>query len=285
MRPEAALAKRCMLCFFRDRQGVFFSLLAVLIVLLLYLMVIRDTFISAYKAYVGVPAVIDAFMLADIVAIAGVTAPIGSIHTMIDDRLTNRGRDLGVTPMSSTAIAIGYVLGAFLVSLIMSLLLLAVTLVYLVVSGCPLGAADVLMAALLTVPSALSGAIIVFTVALLIRGSAAYSGLVAIVSAMSGFVAGVYIPMGEFPAAIGTAFSCFPVAQLTMLYRHLLGGPALDVAFAGADPSAIADFKTELGYDLTISGVTLSPELAFAISMLITAVCFAIAVLLIKKQR
>lgn len=285
MRPEAALAKRCTLCFFRDRQGVFFSLLAVLIVLLLYLMVIRDTFISAYEAYAGVPAVVDAFMLAGIVAITGVTAPIGAVHTMIDDRLTNRGRDLQVTPMSASAIAAGYVLGAFLVSLLMSLLLLAVALVYLVGSGCPLAAADVLLAVLLTVPSALSGAIIVFTVALLIRGSAAYSGLVAIVSAMSGFVAGVYIPLGELPAAIGTAFGCFPVAQLTMLYRHLLGGPAMEAAFAGADPAALADFRTELGYDLSIGGVTLTPELAFAVSMLITAACFVLAVMLIRKRR
>ena len=47
MDPSLALAKRNMLCYFRDRENVFFSLMGVLIVVLLYLIFLRDMLIGS----------------------------------------------------------------------------------------------------------------------------------------------------------------------------------------------------------------------------------------------
>ena len=48
MNASVALAKRCSLNYFRDRQSVFFSLMGVLIVVLLYLLFLRNMLIESY---------------------------------------------------------------------------------------------------------------------------------------------------------------------------------------------------------------------------------------------
>lgn len=60
MRSVLVFARRNCLCFFRDRANVAFSLMAALIVVMLYLLVLRDMMISNYPGLPGAANLIDA---------------------------------------------------------------------------------------------------------------------------------------------------------------------------------------------------------------------------------
>ena len=138
MNASLALAKRCSLNYFRDRQSVFFSLMGVLIVVLLYLLFLRNMLIESYPDVSGMGSLIDAWVLSGILGIVPVTTCAGALQTMVEDRTEGRERDILVTPMTPSQIAIGYILSTFVVGLVMSLITFVICLTYLAVTGCPL---------------------------------------------------------------------------------------------------------------------------------------------------
>jgi multidrug/hemolysin transport system permease protein len=113
MRSVLMLAKRNCLCFFRDRANVMFSLMAALIVVMLYLLVLRDMMISNYPGLPGVDNLIDAWVLAGLMGIISLTSCMGALQTMNTDRAEGKDTDFLVTPAGQWRLALGYILGTF----------------------------------------------------------------------------------------------------------------------------------------------------------------------------
>lgn len=280
-----ALAKRNTLCYLRDRQSVLFSLMAVLIVVLLYLLFLRDMLISSYPEMDGMPHLIDAWVMAGILGIVPVTASAGSLQTMIEDRVSGRDMDIAVTPLSRWEIVGGHVLSTFASGLVMSLLALVICLAYLVAVGCPLSAVGVAECAVLLVPSALSGSVIVYAMVSFIRSTGAFSGFFTVVSVMIGFLAGIYMPMGTMPEAMQVVGTLVPASQMAALFRESLCSEALGDVFAGAPADVLGGFRTDMGFDLALGGFEFSAAASLAYSLAVAAVFMAIAVLAVRRSR
>ena len=280
-----ALAKRNTLCYLRDRQSVLFSLMAVLIVVLLYLLFLRDILISSYPEMDGMPHLIDAWVMAGILGIVPVTASAGSLQTMIEDRVSGRDRDIAVTPLSRWEIVGGHVLSTFASGLVMSLLALVICLVYLVAVGCPLSAAGVAECVVLLIPSALSGSVIVYAMVSFIRSTGAFSGFFTVVSVMIGFLAGIYMPMGTMPEAMQVVGTLVPASQMAALFRESLCSDAMADVFAGAPADVLGGFRTDMGFDLALGGFEFSATASLAYSLAVAAVFMAIAVLAVRRSR
>ena len=280
-----ALAKRNTLCYLRDRQSVLFSLMAVLIVVLLYLLFLRDILISSYPEMDGMPHLIDAWVMAGILGIVPVTASAGSLQTMIEDRVSGRDRDIAVTPLSRWEIVGGHVLSTFASGLVMSLLALVICLAYLVAVGCPLSAAGVAECVVLLIPSALSGSVIVYAMVSFIRSTGAFSGFFTVVSVMIGFLAGIYMPMGTMPEAMQVIGTLVPASQMAALFRESLCSDAMADVFAGAPADVLGGFRTDMGFDLALGGFEFSAAASLAYSLAVAAVFMAIAVLAVRRSR
>ena len=280
-----ALAKRNTLCYLRDRQSVLFSLMAVLIVVLLYLLFLRDILISSYPEMDGMPHLIDAWVMAGILGIVPVTASAGSLQTMIEDRVSGRDRDIAVTPLSRWEIVGGHVLSTFASGLVMSLLALVICLVYLVAVGCPLSAAGVAECVVLLIPSALSGSVIVYAMVSFIRSTGAFSGFFTVVSVMIGFLAGIYMPMGTMPEAMQIIGTLVQASQMAALFRESLCSDAMADVFAGAPADVLGGFRTDMGFDLALGGFEFSAAASLVYSLAVAAVFMAIAVLAVRRSR
>ena len=85
MNDMLSLAKRNVLCYFRDRSSVFFSLMSVIIVILLYLLFLRDMLISANPPIDGMDRLVDAWVLSGILGIIPVTTCAGALQTMVEE--------------------------------------------------------------------------------------------------------------------------------------------------------------------------------------------------------
>ena len=278
------LAKRNVLCYFRDRGSVVFSLMAVIIVVLLYLLFLRNMLVESYPDMDGMSQLIDAWVLAGILGIVPVTTSAGSLQTMVEDRADGRMRDILVTPMGPHEVAAGYIVSTFLVGLIMSLITLIVCVAYLAATGCPLSASGVATSVVLVVPSALSGSIIMYAITSFLRSTGAFSGLFVVVSGRIGFLAGFDMPMGTMPAGMQVVGTLVPASHMAALFRESLAGDALDSVFAGAPAGTLESFRTDMGFDLSLGGFDFDPAMCMIYVLAVTAAFFAVAVLGIRRR-
>lgn len=284
MSAMMSLARRNVLCYFRDRASVVFSLMAVIIVVMLYLLFLRNMLVESYPDMDGMPQLIDAWVLAGILGIVPVTTSAGSLQTMVEDRASGRIRDILVTPMTSAQIAGGYIISTFIVGLVMSTITLAVCVAYLAATGCPLSASGVIISAVLLVPSSLSGSIVVYAMTSFLRSTGAFSGFFTVVSVLIGFLAGIYMPMGTMPAAMQTIGTLVPASHMAALFRDSLAGDALDGVFAGAPAETLDSFRAEMGFDLSLGGLQFDAGTSMLYVLGITALFFVIAVMGLRRR-
>ena len=278
------LAKRNVTCYFRDRASVVFSLMAVIIVVMLYLLFLRNILVSSYPDMDGMPQLIDAWVMAGILGIVPVTTSAGSLQTMIEDRTSGRIRDILVTPMSPAQIAGGYIIGTFLVGLSMSVITLVVCLAYLAATGCPLSAGGVATSVALLVPSSLSGSIIVYAITSFLKSTGAFSGFFTVVSVLIGFLAGIYMPMGTMPDAMQVVGTLVPASHMAAMFRDGLAGDALDSVFSRAPSETLAGFRSDMGFDLELGGFGFDPAASMVYVAAVTALFFVVAVIGIRRR-
>lgn len=284
MGAVVSLARRNVLCYFRDRSSVVFSLMAVLIVILLYLLFLRNMLLESYPDMDGMSNLIDAWVMAGILGIVPVTTSAGSLQTMVEDRAAGRMRDILVTPMSPAAVAAGYIVSTFLVGLIMSVLTLAVCLVYLAATGCPLSLGGVAATVVLLVPSSLSGSIVIYAITSYLRSTGAFSGFFVVISVLIGFLAGIYMPMGTMPSAMQVVGTLIPASQMAALFRDSLAGDALDSVFGGYSGEALDSFRGDMGFDLYLGDFAFDAGTSLLYVVAFTAVFFVIAVAGIRRR-
>jgi len=282
MSAVSSLVRRNVACFFRDRSSVAFSLMAVMIMIILYLLFLRNTLLESNPGE-GMDSMMDAWVMAGIIAIIPVTASAGCLQVMVEDRANGRERDILVTPMSPVQIAAGHILSTFLVSLAMSLIAFVACIACLFAASCPMSAEGVLASLALILPSSLSGAIIIFATTSFIRSAGAFTGFFTVVSVVIGFLAGIYMPMGTMPEAMRVIGTLLPATQMASLFRDSMAGEALDNALTGAPADVLADFRTDMGFDLSLFGFQFDFVSSLGYVIAVSAVFFIVAAVGVKR--
>ncbi len=286
-----AMVKRNCLCYFRDKASVFFSLLGVLIVILLYLIFLKDMLVDSFMKEISdmisresVKEYVDAWVMAGILAIVSVTTSAGSLQTMISDRVSGRDRDTMMTSLSSAKISAANILSTFLVGQIMSLIAFAIAIGYLSVTGCGMSAVGIIETLLLTIPASLSGAIIVYTLTCRMRSEGAFSGFSTVLGVLIGFLTGIYMPLGTMAEGMRTIGSMMPATHIAALMRQTLSTDAFDKIMAGAPPETYDEIWHMMGYQIELFGMDFSPLMSMIYVLIVTAVFFGITVFLTKKR-
>ena len=130
------LTRRNLLIFVRDPLSIFFSLLGPLILFLLYKLFLGELQVASIldrapgAALRQVHGFVDAWMFGGIVALSTMTTPLSALSVFMDDAGSNRFRDFLISPIKRSQLVFGYLLAAFIVGLVMSVLVLTIGLVY-----------------------------------------------------------------------------------------------------------------------------------------------------------
>jgi multidrug/hemolysin transport system permease protein len=288
MNGTLMLAKRNCLCFFRDRASVFFSFMAAFIVILLYLLFLRDILIDSVMngylemvSYDQVARLIDSWVMAGLLGIVSVTCSAGSLQCMVDDRISGKNMDFLITSAKPYQLACSYILSTFFVGLILSAVTLAIALIFLGATGCILEISSVLMCIALLIPSVLSGSIIMFALISFIKSQGAFSGFFTVLSTMIGFLTGIYMPMGNMPEAMQVVGSLMPATHMAALFRQNLCSGSMNDVFGQYDST---EFRHEMGMDLSVGGFDFTPETSILYVIGVTAIFFLIAAYMMKKK-
>lgn len=248
-----ALCKRCLKLYFRDRGAVFFSLLAVFIVFALHIFFLGNVYSSSLASeQIGeAERLIDCWTMAGLIAVASLNTTMGAIDIMVADRESGVRRDFYITPMRRGGILGGYLFSTFAIGVIMSLLTTAAAFVYLIARGLP---AEALLTAgrlgrifLILLCTTLSGTAMLLFLSCLLPSRKSFSAAGTVIGTLSGFLTGVYLPMGELPQGVQTVIKLFPTAHGAALLRQELMDYQYGVSLAGLPEMVQTELDQILG--------------------------------------
>ena len=252
MRGILGLIKRNLLLFFKDWQSILFSLLTSIIVLVLYLLFLKGTFVSAMQSameqYPGLVSMIaekDIDMFANLLLLTGIlgsamiSVPFSCITTLVRDRANKVDYDILATPMKRGQIIFAYFVSAVLSSTLLTGFILAIGLVGISLQGdTHLNGIQLVKAFAVVALGSISASAIFMIIVLFFKTVSACEAFFGILSAASGFVIGAYIPISQFSDGVQTVCNLFPASQITIMLRNILLNGLLEhinTSLAGVD--------------------------------------------------
>ena len=252
MRGILGFIKRNVLLFFKDWQSILFSLLTSIIVLVLYLLFLKGTFVSAIQRameqYPGLASMVpqkdiamfaNLFLLSGILGSAMISVPFSCITVVVKDRANKVDYDILSTPLKREQIIFAYFVSAVLTSTLLNDIILAVGLIGIRMQGnMYLNISQVIKAFSIVALGSISASAIFMIVVLFFKTVSACEAFFGILSAASGFVIGAYIPISQFSNEVQTVCNLFPASQITIMLRNILLNGLLEhinTSLPGAD--------------------------------------------------
>lgn len=238
--------------YFKDKSAVFFSLLGVLIVVGLYVLFLGDSFNSSLKDFVKPENIMSGWIMSGLLAITSLTSTLGAFSTMIQDREKKIFKDFYCAPISRSSLTFGYIISSVIVGLVMTFVVLIVALVYLISNNViSLTVTMFVKLVFLSVLTVFSNSAMALFIVSIISREKVFSAVSGVMSALIGFVTGIYIPVGQFPETVQYIVKCFPTSHSAVLFRQILMDSAIDKGVSKMPPDvkvvAVKELKETLG--------------------------------------
>lgn len=239
MRKLLGLTHRNLLVFFKDKTTIFFSMLTPLIIFALYLLFLRETYVDALENSAGellpliagkdLDAFVNGLLLSGIMGSSLITIPYNCLVTLVKDREMGIDVDLIVTPTSRLQIMLAYFFSAVLSSFLMTSVIMGIGLLFLqFTASAYLTVFSVLRLFFILLIGSVSATAFFMILLLFIRSNSASGAFLGILSAVSGFIIGAYIPLSDFSYAIRNFCQLFPATGITVLIRNAILSGILD---------------------------------------------------------
>lgn len=290
MSVVGAMVIRNLRLFFRDRLNVFFSLLGAVILFVLYTLFLGNLQTTSLAntlpgaATADVQAFVDSWMFAGIVLITTVTTGLGALAVLVDDGQSGRFRDFLVAPLRRSQLVLGYLLSAVAVTVVLSVFVLVVSILYLgILRGTWLGVPALMRSLVIVVLSCIAFTALSALIVSFVRTNGAFSGLATIVGTVLGFIAAAYIPIGIFPDGVASVIAALPFAQAGMLLRREFSDQTL-AAITADTPGAEEPLRAMYGLDLQIGDWFVPSWFVVAALAAITIVCAALSAGRIRRR-
>lgn len=239
MRKFMGLTKRNLLIYFKDKQSVIFSMLTSIIVLVLYMLFLKNTYIdSANSAMKGLEGLIDdkdIDMLVNLILLVGVigsaliTVPYNCLSTIVNDKENKIDYDISATPLKRWQIVLSYFVASTISAFIMNAVILTIGYIVLSAQGnMYIAAESIAYSYALIFLGSLSSTAFFMLIIIFFKTSSASGAFFGMLSAACGFVIGAYIPLSQFSKGIQNFCNFFPGTGVTVLYRNTIMNGLLD---------------------------------------------------------
>ena len=241
-----ALLKRNFTLYFRNRSGVFFSLLGALISFLLYIIFLQKNLTDAWSQLPDKTSLLNNWLMGGTLAVTGITTSFTALTQMVQDREHQVDQDLVLTDLGSWSLQASYLISSTVISFVMQLFMFVVMSLYFqeppVMSHLLETSLIMLLSSLL---STLVNALLIYH----FQSVDSLGKLATIVGTTSGFLVGTYVPMGILPNFAQLLMKCTPATYIASLYRQVLIREQLDATFKG-NSSLLEEFQEKLGIQI-----------------------------------
>ncbi len=278
--------KRNLLVFFRDKAAVFFSLLASLIIVVLYLLFLGDVWTNSFKGVANPREIMDNWIMAGLIAITPFTASMGAFGTMINDRTSRIYKDIYCSSISRFGITAGYIFSSFIIGTILSLVTLILAQGYILIQGGELISLIVLAKIIgMILLSTFMSTSFAFFIVSFFNSQNGFATASTISGTLIGFLTGIYLPIGMLPNAVQYVIKFFPVSHSAVLLRQVMMEKAMQVGFENIPIEAADEIKQTLGVIFKIKDYTMTPAVHLIILFGTGALFFGLALLSMSRKK
>ena len=204
---------------------------------------------------------------------------------MIEDKVKKIDKDFISSPLRRSSIAGGYIISAYIIGVIMSLITFVLAEVYIIANGGELISAGVLVKILgLILLAVFSNTSLVLFIVSFFNSTNAFATASTIIGTLIGFLTGIYLPIGQLPDAVRWAVKLFPVSHAAVLFRQTLMAEPLSVSFADHPEEAADQFRQMMGIVFKFGEVTLEPVISIGVLILTAVIFYSLAIWNISRK-
>ncbi|MGO2723287.1 MAG: ABC transporter permease [Lactobacillus sp.] len=227
-----ALCRRNLLLYFKNKAGLFFSLLGAMISLVLYVIFLKKSMLDSWAAVPHSRQLLDLWLIGGTLSVTGITTTLTALGQLAKDREQQVIKDFMLTDLSRFEIKVSYLLSASLIGFLMQVVMFVIMVGYFGMSD-QLSLDTSKLVAILGI--AALGALLSVTGNMLIvefvHRIDTLGTIGTIVGTATGFLVGTYIPIGVLPTFAQTLIKLTPGAYLASLYRQVMMDQQLAQAF------------------------------------------------------
>lgn len=286
------LFKRNCKLFFKDKGMFFCSLITPIILLILYITFLGNTFKSTYSSAldfgIEIPEKIlnglaGGQLLSSLISVCCITVAFCSNMLMVQDKLTGARNDLLLTPLKKSELAMSYYLATFFNTFLICFIATIVGFIYLAIVGWYLSFLDCVLIILDVIILTLFGTALSSLVNHFLTTQGQVSAVGTIVSSMYGFICGAYMPISSFGTGIQRVLMFLPSTYGSSLVRtHTMRGALQSLENLGFPSSAIYELKNSIDFNLFFFGHQVS-TFANYIILVGTIMILVLAIFLVNK--
>lgn len=289
MKTAFYLTRRNVKLFFKDKGMFFTSLITPMILLVLYATflgnVYRDSFTSSIPADFSVDStLIDGLvggqLISSLLAVSCITVAFCSNFLMVQDKVNGTYKDLNMSPVKSSTLAISYYLATLISTLIVCYFAVALSFIFLAFTGWYMTLADTLLFILDVFILVLFGTALSSVVNFFLSTQGQISAVGSIVSSCYGFICGAYMPISSFGSGLQKVVSFLPGTYATSLIRnHAMRGALSEIGKTVPSP-VIEEFKNALDCNVYFFDNQVGVPAMFAILLVSIVILIGIYVFL-----
>lgn len=227
MKTVNSLIKRNTKLFFKDKGMFLVSLITPAILLVLYATFLKNVYKESFMA--GLPegvseklvnGLVGGQLISSILAVSAVTVAFCSNMLMVQDKANGSIKDLSVSPVKPSELAISYYISNLISTLIICLSATIICLVYIAFVGFYMSVVDILLLLADIVLLVLFGSALSSVINFFLSTQAQISAVGTMVSSGYGFISGAYMPISQFSEGLQTVISFLPGTYGTSLLRN-----------------------------------------------------------------
>lgn len=246
-----ALLKRNFLLYFRNRPGVFFSLLGALISFILYIIFLQKNLTDAWAQLPNSGPLLNNWLMSGTLAVTGITTSLAALTQLVKDREHQVDQDLYLSNHGKWRLPFSYLASAIIISFAMQVLMYVLMCSYFrEVPKLYILPELLLIMMLSSLLSSLVNAILVY----FFQSVDSLGKFATIVGTVSGFLVGTYVPLGVLPDFAQLLMKCTPATYIAALYRQVLMKETLSETFKGQD-NLLQEFQEKMGVQLKWQGL------------------------------
>jgi multidrug/hemolysin transport system permease protein len=274
------IANRNIKLFFREKGNVFFSLLGVFIIIGLYLLFLGEAWGSGFGELEGVKPMMAAWIMAGVVAVTSITTTMGAFGTMVEDKSNKIMKDFNAAPIKRYQIVGGYMLSAYVVGLIMSMVAFILGQLYIVYAGGTFLDLPTTLKVLGTIAlSVLASTSLLFFLVSFFQSNGAFGTASTVLGSLIGFLTGIYMPIGQLPETVQWIIKFFPVSHSAVMLRQLFMEVPIQKVFEDVPIEYVEEVKNTLGVQFQYGDYTASYSLHLAVLAGTAVLFFVLSVL------
>lgn len=259
-----ALIKRNTKLFFKDKGMFFTSLITPVILLVLYATflgkVYHDSFMSALPeglelAEELINGCVGGQLISSILAVSCVTVAFCSNMLMVQDKANGSIKDLTITPVKPSLLALGYYFSTLISTLIICFVATGICLIYVASVGWYMTVMDIVYLLLDIFLLVMFGTALSSIINFFLNTQGQISAVGTIVSSGYGFICGAYMPISQFSEGLQKVISFLPGTYGTSLIRnHAMRGVYEEMGNQGFPSEIIEAIKDSIDCNLYFFG-------------------------------